>query len=89
MNKVGIYSDWCYKDALDNIPLKERENLTIRWADGTESQHTVIVESHTTHYPGHGGGDDIETTKAYVSIMHKGCVALIRLYGADILCERC
>lgn len=89
MNKIEIYSDWCYMDALDNVPLKNGEELKVKWGDGTESKHTVITESYTTHYSGHGGGDDIETRKAFIDVDHKGSKARLRLYGADILCERC
>ncbi|CAB4196886.1 hypothetical protein UFOVP1290_406 [uncultured Caudovirales phage] len=91
MKKVEIYSNWCYLDILGedySDVLTDGEELKILWNDGTITKEKIIVESRTDHYTGHGGGDDITTSKAYIKITYMGVPAMIRLADTDLLCER-
>jgi hypothetical protein len=87
MKKVTVYSNWCYMDAIDDLPLKSGDKIKVRWADGTETIDFVKVESRTDHYSGHGGGDDITTAKAYVTIEFRGSTCFVRLVDAGVEAE--
>jgi len=88
MNKVEVYSNWCYLDALEGIPLKEGEQLRVKWPDGEITEEKVVLESSSYRMMDHGSPCDIGTSKAFVEATVKGVKCLIRLYGQDILCER-
>lgn len=91
MKKVTIYSNWCYVDVLGDDykdVLRDGEELRVQWNDGSITNEKILVESRVDHYHGHGGGDDITTSKAYIQIKYKGNSALIRLVDSDLLCER-
>jgi hypothetical protein len=91
MKKVEVYSNWCYIDILGKDyadVLRDGEELRVKWNDGHVTNEKVIVESRTDHYSGHGGGDDITTSKAYIKVVYMGIPAMIRLAETDLLCER-
>ncbi len=94
MNKVEIYSNWCYMDALDGKPLENGEVLKVKWPNGTITKETVIIESSSYTMMDHTSPWEVLTTKAYVKGRDRrgsksdGLKTLIRLYGQNILCER-
>lgn len=88
MNKVEVYSNWCYLDALDGVPLRENEKLRVKWPDGEITEEKVILESSSYQMMDHGSPCQIGTSKAFVEAQVKGVKCLIRLYGQEILCER-
>lgn len=87
MKKVEIYSNWCHYDVIDGVQIKTGDKLLIRWANGTETVHIAKVDSTVVYYSGHGGGDDIPISKAFVTIEYNGSTFPIRLVDAGVEAE--
>lgn len=87
MKKVEVYSNWCHYDVIDGTQIKNGDKIKVRWPNGTETTHVVKVESTVVHYVGHGGGDDIPISKAFVTIEYNGSTCSVRLVEAGVEAE--
>ncbi len=88
MNKVEIYSNWCYYDQLDGKNLKDGEKLKVRWPDGQETQENVILKKTSQTVSDMGHPYDVPIHQAYVAVTVHGAECLVRLTADGILCER-
>lgn len=88
MNRVVVYSNWCYVDQLDGKTLENGEKLRVRWPDGKETQETVFTMDKSYDTMDHASPYRVPVIEAYVTSSIHGASCLVRLTKDDILCER-
>jgi hypothetical protein len=88
MNKVEVYSNWCYLDQLDGKTLENGEKIRVQWPNGEETQESVVVKKHSYMISDMGSPWEVWVSEAYVHGSIHGAQSLVRLTGDGILCER-
>lgn len=88
MQKVETCHDWCHKDMLDGIFLKDGERIKVLWGNGKITYENIIVLSSIDSHSSHGSVDKIETSKSYIEVNVSGTAFKVGLAESDLLCER-
>ncbi len=73
MSKVEAYKNWfCDIDRLDEIDLKEGEDLELTFPDGTVERVQVLLHSEKQTYTDHGHTYSMTVSKAYFTLDYHG-----------------
>lgn len=83
MNKIIEYSNWCYKDKLDDEFLIDQEKLRIKFPNGETGEHKIKVKKWSVPIMDMYTPYNVPYSKAYIESEIKGVKFEMPIVGLE------